>query len=84
MKNQVIKVKSVKHGKKESKVIKLPKKNKDRVMWVWDGDIPNPKNIKRVVFMKKNGCYLAWNGCQTLEDTKNELNVTSWQNAEKI
>jgi len=33
---------------------------------------------KRVVFMEKNGKYLAWNGVETLEEAENEMNVGYW------
>ena len=32
----------------------------------------------RVVFMEKNGKYLAWNGVETLEEAEDEINVVNW------
>lgn len=59
---------------------KLPKPY-PKVMWVWDS--PRDKN-KRVVFMEKNGKYLAWNGAETLEDSEEITETITWDNAEEI
>lgn len=39
---------------------------------------------KRVVFMEKNGKYLAWTGAETLEEAEGELGVYNWKYAKDI
>jgi|SRR5690625_2650300 len=41
-------------------------------------------SLKRVVFMEKNGMYLAWAGAATLEEADRELEVISWPYAREI
>src|SRR5690625_4645415 len=41
-------------------------------------------SLKRVVFMCKNGMYLAWAGAATLEEADRELEVISWPYAREI
>src|SRR5690625_1412825 len=40
--------------------------------------------LRRVVFMYKNGMYLAWEGAATLEEADSEVEVTSWPYAREI
>lgn len=42
------------------------------------------ESLKRVVFMKKNGMYLAWEGAATLEEADSEVEVTPWPYARDI
>ena len=48
----------------------------------------NPDNPKvycrRVVFMKKNGKYLAWDSAETIEDAKESMSVIIWDYAKDI
>ena len=39
---------------------------------------------KRVVFMEKNGKYLAWDKAKTLETSKNSTDVSAWTYAREI
>lgn len=39
---------------------------------------------KRVVFMEKNGKFLAWIGAETIEESENETNVFAWKYAREI
>src|SRR5690625_6065884 len=41
-------------------------------------------SLKRVVFMHKNGMYLAWAGAATLEEADSEVGVTPWPYARDI
>jgi len=41
-------------------------------------------SLKRVVFMHKNGMYLAWAGAATLEEADSEVEVTPWPYARDI
>jgi len=40
--------------------------------------------LRRVVFMYKNGMYLAWKGAATLEEADSEVEVTPWPYARDI
>ncbi len=62
-------------------IIELPKPY-PKVMEVWDyeGDFPR----KRVVFMEKNGKYLAWSAVETLEAAEKETVVWTWDFARDI
>jgi hypothetical protein len=44
--------------------------------------VSNVNNIEaasqRVVFMEKNGYFLAWENAKTLEEAENELNIFNW------
>src|SRR5690554_8109404 len=42
------------------------------------------ESLKRVVFMKKNGMYLAWEGAETLEEAEDSIETTSWPYARDI
>jgi|GEM_PF-3317618 len=42
------------------------------------------ESLKRVVFMKKNGMYLAWEGAATLEEAEDSIETTSWPYARDI
>lgn len=54
-----------------------------KVMWVSDyADFRY--RVKRVVFMKKCGEYLAWNNAETIEDAKNETRVITCLYAKDI
>ncbi len=39
---------------------------------------------KRVVFMKKNGMYLAWSNCATFKEAEQEVSITPWEYAKEI
>jgi len=40
--------------------------------------------VKRVVFMKKNDKFLAWFECETIEETKNQVECRFWKHAKEI
>ena len=43
------------------------------------GDLPQIKRaVKRVVFMEKDGAFLAWTRAETLEEAKTILDCTAW------
>ena len=46
-----------------------------KVMWVSDDTVTW---VKRVIFAEKCGCFLAWNGCETLEQAQWQTSVTTW------
>jgi len=52
-----------------------------KVMWVWD---EGETKKKRVVFMEKNGQYLAWHNAETIEDSEKEMETVCWDFAEDI
>lgn len=52
-----------------------------KVMWVWD---EGEDKKKRVVFMEKNGQYLAWHNAETIEDSEKEIETVCWYFAEDI
>ncbi len=52
-----------------------------KVMWVWDS---GEDKKKRVVFMKKNGQYLAWTNAETIEESEKEIETVCWDYAEDI
>jgi hypothetical protein len=63
-----------------TEIITLPEENPyPKVMWVWDA-FPENK-VKRVVFMKKCGEYLAWEKASTIEQANQTTDVHSWSNA---
>lgn len=39
---------------------------------------------KRVIFMEKNGWYLAWNIAETLEDAEKFIGINAWKYAREI
>jgi len=56
-----------------------------KVMLVSDFPISmNNFGFKRVVFMEKNGRYLAWYGAETLEEAKETMDITHWKYAEDV
>ena len=59
------------------------KKDYPKVMWVSDKE-PVLDGIKRVVFMEKNGGYLAWCDAMTIEESKFETRVSFWKFAKDI
>lgn len=61
---------------------KYPKPEYPKLMWVWDDN--QAGKFKRVVFMKKNGRYLAWNIAETLKDAETVCDVTPWHYAEDV
>ena len=62
-----------------------PKKTYPKVMMVSTYPITDDnKGIKRVVFMEKNGKYLAWMDATTLEQAKKETGTTAWRYAKDI
>ena len=71
----------VKENKAE--IIELPKEENSfpRVMLVSNGGVAWDK---RVVFMKKNDRYLAWNNAETIEDAELTYRVASWRYAKEI
>ena len=69
--------------KYNAEIIELPKEEKTfpRVMLVSDdGD----SWYKRVVFMKKNDRYLAWNNAETVEESEGIYEVTAWRYAKEL
>lgn len=46
-----------------------------KVMWVSDDTVTW---VKRVIFAEKCGCFLGWNGCETLEQAQWQTSVTTW------
>lgn len=54
-----------------------------KVMWVSLDSNFNEK-YKRVVFMEKNGYYLAWDRSETIEEAEKETVVTNWSYAKDI
>jgi len=65
--------------KKEEELLELEKDTKTypRVMEVSNSeDFSNFKT--RVVFMEKNGQYLAWSNASTLEEAEKTFTVTYW------
>lgn len=68
--------------KNNAEIIELPEeKTYPRVMLVSD-DERNWR--KRVVFMKKIGCYVAWRWAETLEDAEKEKEIVFWNYAKEI
>ena len=65
------------------KVIELPEeKEYPKVMMVSDAPITKGNNgQKRVVFMEKQGKYLAWANAETLEDAEKEVDSYTWEYA---
>ena len=65
-----------------AEVIELPEeKVYPRVMMVSANKV---EWHKRVVFMEKNGRYLAWNDATTFEEAEKAMNLTSWKYAKDI
>ena len=65
-----------------AEIIELPEeKNYPRVMLVSDDRI---KWCKRVVFMEKNGGFLAWGFAETLEVAEKIVRTTFWKYAKEI
>ena len=69
--------------KHNSEIIELTKEEKSfpRVMLVSDDGVTWNK---RVVFMKKNDRYLAWNNAETIEDAECTYRVASWRYAKEL
>lgn len=64
---------------------RYPKNDYPKVMMVSTYPITDDnKGIKRVVFMEKNGKYLAWMHATTLEEAKEETGTTAWRYAKDI
>jgi hypothetical protein len=63
---------------------KYPKNTYPKVMMVSQSPILYGGYYKRVVFMEKNGKYLAWRCAETIFDSRNETEVTTWNYAEDI
>lgn len=61
---------------------KYPKSEYPKLMWVWDNN--EDGKFKRVVFMEKNGRYLAWNTAETLKAAETVCDVTPWHYAEDV
>ena len=68
--------------KHKAEIIELPEENSfPRVMLVSD---VKHEWYKRVVFMKKNDRYLAWNNAETIEDAECTYRVASWRYAKEL
>ena len=68
--------------KHNAEIIELPEENSfPRVMLVSD---VKHEWYKRVVFMKKNDRYLAWNNAETIEDAELTYGVASWRYAKEL
>ena len=65
------------------KIIELPEeKEYPKVMMVSNFPISeNDKGYKRVVFMEKQGNYLAWQYAETIEAAEKERSIASWEYA---
>lgn len=63
------------------KIIELPTKY-PKVMWV--SDTERHFTQKRVVFMEKNGHFLAWNAAESIEEAKEKVEVFTWKYAKDI
>lgn len=67
---------------------KYPKQSQyPKVMWVSeyikeDGTLINPR--KRVVFMEKNGYFVAWSGASTIEEAEKVTSTCGWNYAKDI
>ena len=55
-----------------------------RVMYVSMHDNITYKSEKRVVFMQKNGKYIAWNKAETIEASESETRTSSWNFAKEV
>ena len=65
-----------------AEIIELPEeKTYPRVMMV---SLDEENWFKRVVFMCKNGRYLAWNHAGTVEEAEKEVVSTAWRFAKEI
>ena len=63
-----------------AEIIELPEeKTYPRVMMVSSGD--SGFWFKRVVFMEKNGKYVAWNRAETIQESEEEFNAVGWDYA---
>lgn len=64
-------------------IIELPEENGyPKVMLVSNFPISeNDKGCKRVVFMEKQGNYLAWQYAETIEAAEKETTIASWKYA---
>ena len=68
--------------KNNAEIIELPEeKTYPRVMLV---SLDKIDWHKRVVFMKKIGCYVAWRWAETLEDAEKEKEIVFWNYAKEI
>ena len=47
-----------------------------KVMNVWDH--PAHKPVNRVVFMEKNGKFIAWADAKTIEEAEKEIAIRAW------
>ena len=64
---------------------RYPKNTYPKVMMVSTYPITeNNKGVTRVVFMEKNGKYLAWIDATTLDQAKKETGTTAWRYAKDI
>lgn len=64
---------------------KYPKNTYPKVMTVSMEPIARRSySFKRVVFMEKNGVFLAWDGAETFEEAEREVQVSAWIYAEDI
>lgn len=60
-----------------------PKNTYPKVMWISDFSDFRSKQ-KRVVFMEKNGKFLAWVEAETFEDAEKVTDTCSWNHAQDI
>lgn len=56
-----------------------PKKEYPKLMLVADALLD--KKLRRVIFMKKNGKYLAWTGATTFEEAEKAMDLYPWNYA---
>ena len=68
---------------------KCPKNKYPKVMYVSDTPFnqinhPITDEDKRVVFMEKNGKYLAWTGVRTIKEAEDAFRTTPWNYAKDI
>lgn len=65
--------------------VKYPKNTYPKVMIVsMEPAAIRIHSFKRVVFMEKNGVFLAWDGAETFEEAEREVQVSAWIYAEDI
>ena len=64
-------------------IIELPEENVyPKVMMVSDSPITKGnKGGQRVVFMEKQGKYLAWTNAETIEESEKEVQTSTWEYA---
>lgn len=66
-----------------AEIIPLPTTEYPKVMWVSDQEDFSFAN-KRVVFVHKNGYYLAWESAETIEAAEKIVSMREWKYAKDI